>query len=130
MRKTMTYNFPEWINRQFVLWQADQGKRKTIEEFAAYLGISRPLLNMWMNGNRKPGAENIKLLEEVFGLEVYDALDLPRPNPHLQKLISVWENLSEEAQMKIAEQAEIYETQNELSRTEKAPQRRKTRKSG
>ena len=45
--------FPEWINKMFVEWQAKQGKRKTIEEFAVYLGISRPLLNMWMNGNKK-----------------------------------------------------------------------------
>ena len=46
--------FPQWINRKFVEWQAAQGKRKTVEEFAIYLGISRPLLNMWMNGNKKP----------------------------------------------------------------------------
>lgn len=102
----MTQNFPSWINKKFVLWQAEKGERKTIEEFAAYLGISRPLLNMWMNGNRRPGVENIKILEEVFGIEVYDALDLPRPNPYLQIVNRAWNHLSEELQIKISQEVE------------------------
>ena len=77
-------NFPSWITRKFVEWQASEGKRKTIEEFAAYLGTSRPLVNMWMNGNKKPGKENINILAEIFGNEIYDVLEIPRPNPYLQ----------------------------------------------
>jgi len=77
-------NFSSWITRKYVEWQAKEGKRKTIEEFAAYLGTSRPLVNMWMNGNKKPGKENIKILAELFGNEVYDILELPRPNPYKQ----------------------------------------------
>lgn len=124
----MSYFFPNWINRQFVLWQAEQGKRKTIDEFAAYIGISRPLLNMWLNGNRKPGTENIKLLEEIFGMEVYDALDLPRPNPYQQKLNRLWEFLPEEFQKRIAEEAETYETKNISERVHKVSKQRKAPK--
>lgn len=120
--------FPQWINRKFVEWQASQGKRKTVEEFAIYLGISRPLLNMWMNGNKKPGRENINLLAEVFGNEVFDVLGLPRPNPYLQRVNRVWEFLPEAIQKRIAEDAEKYETTNEVQRTEEAHQRRKTSK--
>jgi len=125
----MSYFFPNWINRQFVLWQAKEGKRKTIDEFAAYIGISRPLLNMWMNGNRKPGTENIKLLEEIFGMEVYDALDLSRPNPHLQVVNRVWEFLPEELQKRISDEAVEYETKNISGRVQKVSKQRKARKS-
>lgn len=124
----MSYFFPDWISRQFVLWQAEQGKRKTIDEFAAYIGISRPLLNMWMNGNRKPGTENIKLLEEIFGVEVYDALDLPRPNPYNQIVDRVWEFIPEELQRRMSEEVAQYETENISNRISKTSKPRKARK--
>jgi len=71
-------NFSSWITRKYVEWQAKEGRRTTIEEFTAYLGTSRPLVNMWMNGNKKPGKENIKILSELFGNEIFDILELPR----------------------------------------------------
>jgi len=67
--------FPDWMTKVFLEWQTQQGKRKTLEEFATYIGVSRPLVNMWMNGNQKPGADNIKLLGDLFGDEIYDALE-------------------------------------------------------
>jgi transcriptional regulator with XRE-family HTH domain len=120
--------FSDWITHKFVEWQASQGRRKTIQEFAAYLGVSRPLLNMWINGNKKPGSENIKLLSEIFGNEIYDVLNLPRPNPYLQKINRVWEYIPEDVQKQLAEKAEAYEAQNELQRIKKTRQRRKTGK--
>ena len=113
------------MTKQFVQWQAEQGTRKTLEEFAAYVGVSRPLINMWMNGNQKPGAENIKLMGELFGSEIYDVLELPRPNPHLQKINRLWEFLPEEIQIKLAKETEKYETQNELHRLQKSSKPRK-----
>lgn len=95
-----------------------------MEEFAAYLGVSRPLLNMWMNGQRKPGGENVRLLSYVYGEEVYDVLDLPRPNPYLQAINRAWEKLSPEHQRKLAEDAEEYRLKNE--RPEKTSPKRKT----
>ena len=121
-------NFSNWITKKFVEWQAAEGKRKTIEEFAAYLGTSRPLVNMWMNGNKKPGGENIKILAELFGNEIYDVLDLPRPNPYLQKINRVWEFIPEDIQIKLTKEAEKYEAQNELHRVQKSSKSGKTRK--
>jgi len=122
---TTMNKFSEWMTKQFVQWQAEQGTRKTLEEFAAYVGVSRPLINMWMNGNQKPGAENIKLMGELFGSEIYDVLELPRPNPHLQKINRLWEFLPEEIQIKLAKETEKYETQNELHRLQKSSKPRK-----
>jgi transcriptional regulator with XRE-family HTH domain len=118
-------NFSDWITRQYLEWQTEQGIRKTLEEFAAYVGVSRPLINMWMNGNQKPGKENINVLAELFGNDIYDALDLPRPNPHLQKLNRVWEFLPEEIQERISREAESYEAQNISKRVQTVSKRRK-----
>ena len=120
--------FPDWITRKFVEWQAAEGRRKTIEEFAAYLGTSRPLVNMWMNGNKKPGKENINILAEIYGNEIYDVLDLPRPNPYLQKMNRVWEFIPEEVQKKLSEEAEKYEAQNVSKRVQEISKQRKVGK--
>lgn len=127
MKSTMN-NFSSWITRKYVEWQAKEGKRKTIEEFAAYLGTSRPLVNMWMNGNKKPGKENIKILAELFGNEVYDILELPRPNPYKQIIDRVWEFLPEDFQKQISEEAEKYEEKNISERVSKASKQRKATK--
>lgn len=116
--------FAELLETKYLEWQHVQGKRKTIEEFAIYIGVSRPLLNMWMNGNRKPGKESLKLLSTVLGNEVYDALGYPRPNPLLQKINQIWDHIPPEKQQQLAEQAEQYEVKNE--RSKKVPKQRKT----
>lgn len=130
---TITLNmnkFSDWITRKFVEWQAAEGKRKTIEDFAAYLGTSRPLVNMWMNGNKKPGKENIAIMAELFGNDIYDVLELPRPNPRLQRVNRLWEFLPESVQVRIEEEAAKYEAQNisdsvqKVSKRKTAPKRK------
>jgi len=117
--------FSEWITKKYLDWQANLGERKTIEEFAGYLGVSRPLLNMWMNGDRpKPGRQNIKMLVEIFGLEIYDVIGEQRPNPYLHRISQAFENLPPEKQQQLAEEAERYEAKNE--RSKKSPAKRKT----
>jgi transcriptional regulator with XRE-family HTH domain len=93
-------------------WQADQGKRASLDDFAYLLGYSRPTISMWLNGTRIPGSEAIEHLSSIIGLEIYDALGLPRPNPYLQKINQVFERLSPEHQQKLAEDAEHYEVKN------------------
>jgi len=110
-------NFPTFLENQFLVWQQKSGKRRSLEEFAAYLGISQPLLSLWLNGRRKPGSGNIEMLAQVFGPEVYDALDLPRPDPDLQTLSRLWPRLTEETRHAIREKAERYVTENEQSHT-------------
>lgn len=126
MCKISSMTFPEFLEQKYLQWQADLKKRKTIEEFAAYVGVSRPLINMWMNGDRNPGAESLKLLSAVFGMEVYDAAGVPRPNAYLQKINQIFERLSPEHQRSLAEDAEKYFTTNHEQNTKAASKRRKT----
>jgi transcriptional regulator with XRE-family HTH domain len=118
--------FPNYLTKKFLEWQTELGARKTLEEFADYLNVSRPLLSFWMNGKRIPNAENLENISNILGNEIYDALDLPRPNPHLQKLNRVWEFLPEEIQERISREAESYEAQNISKRVQTISKRRKT----
>lgn len=82
--------FPDYLEKKYIEWQLQEG-RKTIIDFAAYIGVSQPLLSQWMSGKKRPGVNNIKMLADIFGLDVYDALGIQRPNPYLQRLNRIWE---------------------------------------
>ena len=102
--------FKEYLERQFVQWQNQEGKRKSVADFAAYLGVSQPLLSMWMNGQRRPGPENLKILYAVFGASVYDVLGIPRPNPLHEYVSRNWDKLPNREQLKITELVAKYTT--------------------
>jgi len=101
--------FSVLLERKFLQWQIDIGERKSQAEFAKLIGVSRASLTMWMNGDHLPERDNVHKIAKVLGNEVYDALDLPRPNPYLQKINRLFERLSPEHQKKLAEDAERYE---------------------
>jgi transcriptional regulator with XRE-family HTH domain len=108
--------FPDFLERKFLEWQQRQGKRKTIVEFANYLGVSQAVISMWLNGSRKPNQASIQLLAKTFGAEVYDALGLPRPNENLFYIQQNWDELPPEQQRALREQAEKYIARNDRTK--------------
>lgn len=82
-------NFPEYLEKKYLEWQNSLGRRKTVEEFAAWLGVSRPLMTMWLNGKRRPGAENLLALIEEDRLQSEErALQQARVAKDIQKDIA------------------------------------------
>jgi transcriptional regulator with XRE-family HTH domain len=72
--------FAQWLFQKYLDWQKEIGSRQTIEEFARHLKTSQPTVSEWMSGKYKPkSAKQINRLTELYGLEVYDVLNLPRP---------------------------------------------------
>lgn len=70
--------FSDWINAKFIEWCGK--KRRTITEFAQYLGVGQPSLSKWMNKKGvMPDPKSITKLAEKIGPEVYDVLGLVRP---------------------------------------------------
>jgi hypothetical protein len=98
--------FESWFEQKFLQWQADRGKRGSIREFSEWLGADQKLVARWMSGNRKPGSENIRSLALKFGLEAYDALGLPRPDPELFRIEAVWDALPDQERIRLANLAE------------------------
>lgn len=75
-------NWQEYITRKYLEWRQDKyGRAGSAARFAAELGIAPQLLNDWMNQGRIPQGENINLLVDYFGYEIYDVLGLRRPEP-------------------------------------------------
>lgn len=69
-----------WLLGKMLDWQREQGERKTVEEFADYLGVKRGTVNQWLNGARKPKGAYVRLIADKFGPEIYDLLGLARPD--------------------------------------------------
>jgi len=118
--------FATWLEIAFLRWQTENKKRASLQEFADYIGYSRPLISMWLGAQRLPAEGGIERLADLFGLEIYDTLGLPRPNPYLQKINQIFERLSPEYQQKLAEDAEHYEV-NKREHTSKTSKRRKNK---
>lgn len=116
-------SFSDFLLAKLQEYEKRMGKRVSLDEFASQLGVSRPLVSYWLKGT-KPSLENVKILAETFGAEIYDVLDLPRPNPYLQKITQLFERISPEHQRKLVEDAERYEEKNE--RSKKPSPKRKT----
>ena len=71
----------EWINNQFFEWEKKTGERQTLTAFAEFVGVSRVLMSRWMTKDDSilPGNDKVILLANLFGPEIYDLLEWPRP---------------------------------------------------
>jgi transcriptional regulator with XRE-family HTH domain len=120
------------LEEALISWRTKQTKLRgtvSLSAFANELGASRSLVSMWMLGNRKitPAYRKkiAKPLADLLGNHVYEILEVPSPNPYLQKINQVFERLSPEHQQKLADDAERYEVKNDNAK--KASRKRKTR---
>lgn len=99
----------QFTNKKFLEWQNQMGARKTITAFANYIGIPQPTVSLWLNGSRLPKSnEEIEKISSIWGLDVYDALQVERPDEYLYKLKKVWKDLSTEKRRAISEEAAEY----------------------
>ena len=74
-------DFSGWITQKYIEWQAEHGARKTINDFAEYIGVSQQTISVWMNGKGTPSGKNLGKISSRLGYEVYDVMDIPRPMP-------------------------------------------------
>lgn len=99
--------FGNWLSKKFLEWQLSQGERKTITQFAEYLGVPQPSLSEWMASKYIPRGQSLAKLAEKLGYEVYEILGVSRPipvkiTPHLFDLICAVDQLPEGVQVRMA----------------------------
>lgn len=68
-----------WLNRGLIDYQAQRGTRLTIRDFAEHLDVDYSLLTKWLKGVAAPGNENVVILGNKLGPEIYDLRGWPRP---------------------------------------------------
>jgi transcriptional regulator with XRE-family HTH domain len=100
--------FSKWLEQKFLAWQISQGSRKTITEFAEFLGFPKQTVTNWLNDRRLPSLENANEIAIRLGYDVngHALLGLPAPNVKWLKVPQVWHLLTDEEQEKYVEQIE------------------------
>jgi transcriptional regulator with XRE-family HTH domain len=77
-------NMSGWLTQRYLDWQKEIGERRSTTEFAAYLEVPASSLSDWLNGKNRPKSErNIRNIAKKLGPEIYDLLDLPRPEEEI-----------------------------------------------
>ena len=93
--------FSAWLEKQYINWLTQAGERRTQREFAAWLGISNALLSHYLRGSRNPTSDFLEKIALRLGDEVYDVVELPRPDPQLRKVKNAWPSLSKDQKTRI-----------------------------
>ncbi len=83
----------EWLAQQFAAWERAQGRKQSYYAFARYLGVNQTDLAQWMDGTLLPTGADVHTLAARLGLEIYDTLSLPRPNPQIERLTAGFASL-------------------------------------
>jgi transcriptional regulator with XRE-family HTH domain len=124
---------PTILEKALAEWRKRQTLRKgkiSVAEFADFLNYSRSLVGFWLNGDRSVSESALisilPKLADLLGLEVYDELNIPRPDPYLQSINSSWERIPPDKQLQLAEDAKRYEA--EASKQERRKDLSKPRK--
>ncbi|GAP08039.1 predicted transcriptional regulator [Anaerolinea thermolimosa] len=79
--------FKDWLAQKFNDWEKTQGRKQSYYAFARYLGVSQANLAQWMEGAALPSGDDLRTLAELLGAEVYDLLQMDRPDPQLERLL-------------------------------------------
>jgi hypothetical protein len=112
--------FPTLLDKAFLEFRIRQTKERlsvSLNSFAGFLEFSPTIINLWLKGKKTPSESNmdriIPKLVELIGSEVYDVLNLPRPDLDLKRLTDVWERIPETNRRILADLAEKYAVESE-----------------
>jgi predicted DNA-binding transcriptional regulator AlpA len=108
-------NFGGWLMRKYGEWiSSEYGKTKDNEKssypankggFCDYLGISRPTFAKLVHHNGLPERNTLKSLIAIYGLEVYDALQMEHSPVEVREIVDLviknWSSCNPETQEKI-----------------------------
>lgn len=135
---TIEQPFKDRLFAYFKSWEELQPKkRSSFSAFARWLSnntmkvqVKQQVVDSWMNGSIPKDHKFVAVLAEKIGIEIFDWLDLPRPNQYLKLATEKWEFMSEEKQKQIssmiAEEAAKYEAKRRTEGVQEVSKRRKT----
>ena len=104
-------NYPDLLLHHFLAWQRRENTRKTLKEFADFLGLSKGHLNHFTTGRRLPSQEVAENLYRLTGDERFCTMaGYDVPDARLKLIQDTWRDISEEERNKIASMFAQYES--------------------
>ena len=106
-------NFPTWFNRAYKRWSRSQAGEEDFIAFCDLLGYPPSKVLGWLHGEFLPEEPEVLSIAGIFGTDIYEVLDLPKPEPQLLKIYKSFAHLTGENRGKIAHA--LWEAQIEMS---------------
>jgi len=78
-------NFPAWFNRAYKRWSRSQAGEEDFIAFCDLLGYPPSKVLGWLHGEFLPEEPEVLNIAGIFGTDIYEVLDLPKPEPQLLK---------------------------------------------
>ena len=70
--------FNQWLEQQYLAWEAETEQRQTLRAFADYLNISNSMLSHYLSGGREPSQESLdKIADKLANLGIDKKKELP-----------------------------------------------------
>jgi transcriptional regulator with XRE-family HTH domain len=63
--------YSKWLTQKMYEWGKSNLEQFKITNFARYLEVSQPSLSQWLRGDHPPTGENLKIIAEKLGDEIY-----------------------------------------------------------
>lgn len=89
------FKFSQWLEMQYIEWMRRSSQRKTLTAFADWIGVSQSQLSRYMAGKITPNKDNLQIMAEKLGPEIYDVLGLLRPDLREARLLALFRKLDE-----------------------------------
>ena len=107
-------NFPAWFNRAYKRWSRSQAGEEDFIAFCDLLGYPPSKVLGWLHGEFLPEEPEVLNIAGIFGTDIYEVLDLPKPEPQLLEIYKSFAHLTGENRGKIAHA--LWEAQIEMSK--------------
>lgn len=105
--------FPAWFNKAYKRWSRSQPGEEDFLAFCDLLGSSPAKVLEWLRGESVPEGPEVLSIAGILGLNVYEVLDLQKPDPELIKIFKSFPHLTGEYRSKLAHA--LWEAQAEIS---------------
>lgn len=87
----------KWLETKYLEWQLEEGGRRSMDEFASYLGISRATVSHLIYGKRSPSPDMAyRLAEKLNDETILDIMGLARTDPQMKELINLYDAVPQE----------------------------------
>jgi hypothetical protein len=87
-------NFPAWFNTAYKRWSRSQAGEEDFIAFCDLLGYPPSKVLGWLHGDFLPEEPEVLSIAGILGVEVYQVLDLPKPDPELIKIFESFAHLN------------------------------------
>jgi hypothetical protein len=86
--------FPAWFNKAYKRWSRSQPGEEDFLAFCDLLGYSADKVLEWFHGESVPEGPEVLSIAGILGINVYEVLDLQKPDPELIKIFHSFSHLT------------------------------------